>query len=383
MLGPRLRFVERTKVLFEGRRYTFFGGNDYHRLSSHPEVVRAAAEAAAAEGLGSAGSRVTTGNHPLYEALERAIARFAGSEAALTVASGYLANLALLEAAGKSFGRFFVDESAHSSVLEACLRLPRDRVHRFRHLDPDDLARLVRSELRAGERPLVLTDGVFPSRGEIAPLDAYAAAVRGLGGALVVDDAHAIGVIGRTGKGTWEERGLGRGDRLESGGGLLQTGTLSKALGAFGGFVAAGAETAARVVEESLVFSGATGIPLPLAAAAVRSIEILEREPERIARLRERTLSWKGRIAALGYPVEPTPVPIVSIVPIEERAREALRSSLFRRGVYPPYISYPGAPAGGHFRFTFSSGHTEEEFEALAAALGDAPPGASAAGRAR
>lgn len=362
MLGPQLRFVERTKVIFEGRRYTFFGGNDYHRLASHPDVVRAAAEAAAEGGLGSAGSRWTTGNHPLYEALERAIARFAGSEAAVAVSSGYLANLALLEAVGGRFGRFFADEAAHSSVLEACRRSPGDRVHRFRHLEPEDLARLIRSELRAGERPLVLTDGVFPSRGEVAPLEEYAAAVRDFGGALLVDDAHAIGVIGRTGKGSWEERGVGRGD-------VLQTGTLSKALGAFGGLVAVDAETAARVAEESLVFSGATGIPPPLAAAAIRSIEILEREPERVARLRERTLRWKGRIAALGYPVDSTPVPIVSIAPSAEGAREALRESLLRRGVYPPYISYPGAPAGGHFRFTFSSEHAEEEFEALAAAL--------------
>lgn len=367
MLGPELRFVERTKVLFEGRVYTFFGGNDYHRLSNHPEVVRAAQEAAAAEGLGSAGSRRTTGNHPLYGALERAAARFLGTEAAVSVPSGYLSNLALLEAVGRDFARFFVDEEAHSSLSDPCLRLARDRAHRYRHLDPEDLRERIRENLRPGERPLVLTDGVFPSRGEIAPIAEYLAAVRDFDGQVLVDDAHAIGVLGRTGKGTPEELGVPPGT-------VFQTGTLSKALGSFGGLIAVSAKIARRVEEESSVYLGATGLALPLLAAGIRAIEILEREPERIARLRERTLRWKGRIAALGYAVPATPAPILSIAPRGKEARDALRESLLARGIYPPYISYPGAPAGGHFRLTFSSEHSEEEFAALASALEEAAP---------
>ena len=272
MLAPELRFVERTKVVFAGRTYTFFGGNDYHRLSSHPDVVQTLADAAAAHGLSTAGSRLTTGNHPVLVELERSLARFLGVEAALTVSSGYLTNLALLEAIGADFHRVYLDATSHSSVAEPCRRFPAEAVHRFRHLDPEDLAARLRSSLRPRERPLVLTDGVFPSNGDLAPVPEYLSLVRDSGGAVLVDDAHAIGVVGATGKGSAEERGL-------EPGAVLQTGTLSKALGAFGGLIAVSTDVARRITESSLAFSGATGIPPPIAAAALRSIEILADRP--------------------------------------------------------------------------------------------------------
>ncbi len=362
MLAPELRFVERTKVVFAGRIYTFFGGNDYHRLSSHPDVVRTLSDAAAAHGLSTAGSRLTTGNHRVLVELERALARFLGVEAALIVSSGYLTNLSLLEAIGSEFHRVFLDATSHSSVAEPCRRFPPDSVHRFRHLDPEDLAAQMRSSLRPGERPLVLTDGVFPSNGDLAPVGEYLPIVRKAEGALLVDDAHAIGVVGPTGKGSAEERGLGPGQ-------VLQTGTLSKALGAFGGLIAVSSDVARRIQESSLAFSGATGIPPPIAAAALRSIEILGADPGRISGFRTRTLDWKRRIRALGFAVPDSCVPIASIAFADEVRRKALREALVAQGVYPPFITYPGAPAGGHFRFTFSSEHSETEFRALEDAL--------------
>lgn len=357
-LGPELRFLDRTKVLYEGKTYLFFGGNDYHRLASHPDVLRAAREAADSDGLSCAGSRITTGNHPLLAELERRLAAFLGAGEAALCSSGYLSNTLALEAVAGEFQRFFIDGSAHSSVAAPAGRLPREAVVAFRHADPEDLERELKGRLRPGEKPLVLTDGVVPVDGELPPLGAYWEAVRDRGGALLVDDAHGIAVVGPSGKGSPEEAGL----PPES---FIQTGTLSKGLGAFGGLVAGPAGLAGKIVEKSQVFVGATPIPPPIAAAAIRSIEILQESPGLIAGLRGRMLRVRERIRALGFQVPSSPAPILSITHHDAGKNLRLRSLLLERGIYPPFIHYPGSPPGGHFRFTVSSAHAEEEVDRL------------------
>ncbi|HSB81240.1 MAG TPA: pyridoxal phosphate-dependent aminotransferase family protein, partial [Candidatus Methylomirabilis sp.] len=258
-LGPELRFLDRTKVLHEGKPYLFFGGTDYHRLASHPAVLRALREVAESDGLSCAGSRTTTGNHPLLPELERKVAAFLGAGEAALCSSGYLSNAVALEAVAGEFQRFFIDGGAHSSLAAPAGRLSRDAVVTFRHADPEDLTLELKTRLRPGERPLVLTDGVVPVDGEMPPLRVYWEAVRDFGGALLVDDAHGIAVVGPTGKGSPEEAGL-------SGGSFIQTGTLSKGLGAFGGLVAGQTGLAGKIAEKSLAFVGGTPIPPPLAA---------------------------------------------------------------------------------------------------------------------
>lgn len=362
-LGPELRFCDRTKVLYEGKSYLFFGGNDYHRLATHPDVIRAAREVAETDGLSCAGSRITTGNHPLLAELERRLAAFLGAGEAVLCPSGYLANTVALEAMAGDFQRFFLDGGAHASLAAPVDRFPREMVVAFRHADPEDLARQLRDCLRPGERPLVLTDGVEPGDGELPPLRAYWAAVRARGGALLVDDAHGIGVVGPTGQGSAAEARL----PAEA---FIQTGTLSKALGGFGGLVAGAAGLTARVVENSQAFVGATPLPPPFAAAGLRALEILRESPRLITGLRERMLRVRGRVRALGFRVPESPAPILSITHHDVKKNSGLRSLLLDRGIYPPFIHYPGSPPGGHFRFTISSAHAEEDIEHLLDALG-------------
>jgi len=358
MLGPHLRFVERTKVVCDGRTLTFFAGNDYHRLSNHPAVIEAFCESAHREGLNSAGSRTTTGNHPLYVDLERAVARFFATEDAVVFSSGYLGNLILLQAIAQDFHRYFIDANAHSSVTDAAAILPRERVHAFAHFDPAGLAGTLRSYLRAGERPLVLTDGIFPSTGEMAPLAAYRPLIEPAGGAILVDDAHGVAVVGPTGKGTTEERSLPPAM-------VFTTGTLSKGFGTFGGFVAGSRDLAERIRAHSLAFIGSTGMTIPLAAAGLRSIEILETTPSMITSLRIRVARVRDAARALGFSMPDSPAPIVSVRHSDEARNSALREAILAAGIYPPFIRYPGAPAGGHFRFTLSSAHSDEEVERL------------------
>jgi 7-keto-8-aminopelargonate synthetase-like enzyme len=315
------------------------------------------------DGLSCAGSRITTGNHPLLAELERRLATFLGAGEATLCPSGYLSNTVALEAVAGEFDCYFLDDGAHSSLTAPAGRLPREAVRAFRHADPEDLEQELKGRLRPGGKPLVLTDGVVPVDGELPPLGAYWEAVRNFGGALLVDDAHGIGVVGPSGKGSPEEAGL----PAES---FIQTGTLSKALGAFGGLVAGPAGLAGTIVEKSQAYVGATPIPPPMAAAAIRSIEILQGSPGLITGLRGRMLRVRERIRTLGLRVPLSSAPILSITHHDAGKNLRLRSFLLERGIYPPFIRYPGSPPGGTFRFTISSAHAEEDVDLLLQTIG-------------
>ncbi|HLK56898.1 MAG TPA: aminotransferase class I/II-fold pyridoxal phosphate-dependent enzyme, partial [Chthonomonadaceae bacterium] len=227
MIGPELEFVGQTGVLYEGQEYTFFGGNDYHRFSRHPEVVAALAEAVQRYGINCAGSRITTANHPLYLELEAKVAAFLGAEAAAVVSAGYLSATVLMQAVAAQYDVLFLDEIAHACLVDAAYQSGK-RILRFRHRDCVQLKWRMEQTLPTGQKPLLLTDGVFASTGALAPLQEYVALMEAYGGKVLVDDAHGVGVLGLTGKGTWEEAGIGRDA-------ILQSGTLSKGLGGFGG----------------------------------------------------------------------------------------------------------------------------------------------------
>lgn len=362
-LGPELQFIDRTKVLHDGRPCLFFGSADYHRLSSHPEVLRAAMEACASGGLRSGGSRTTTGNHPAHVRLEAATAAFLGTAESAICSNGYLANTVALEAVARDFQRFFIDAGAHASVKVGADCLPREQVHLFRHADPEHLEKEYRTHLRPGERPLLLTDGVAFGDGGIPPLAAYWEIVRNEGGMLMVDDAHGMGVVGRTGKGSVEEA-------LLPAQACLLTGSYAKAFGVYGGILAGPAGLFGQVVERSRTFTGATPLPPHLAAAALRAIELLQENPEMITGLRARTFRARERLRAMGLPSCDSPAPILSVTHMDEAKNERLRAILVRHGIYPTFSNYPGCPAGGHFRFALSSLHSESDVEGLLAAIG-------------
>jgi len=172
MLGPPLRFVDRDYVIFEGRKLLYLGGIDYHRMSNDPEILKALAEAAVEHGISPTGSRTTVGNHFLYVELERKIAEFLGSEASALLAGGYLANTVLLQAIAGEYDVFFLDEASHSSIVDGARPHGREMIY-FNHLDPQSLEESLKRGLKKNSKPLIMTDGVFPARGEIPPLDQY------------------------------------------------------------------------------------------------------------------------------------------------------------------------------------------------------------------
>lgn len=357
MPAPALTFVDRTYVLHQNRRLIYFGGTDYHRMSSHPAVTEAMCLAARDHGISCTGSRVTTGNHPLHEALEAKLATFFQAEAALAFASGYLAAMVLLPAIADDFDLLLLDETAHPCLSDAARMLDRPAIT-FAHTDPADLQKQLRRHLPAGSVPLIVTDGVFAARGDQPPLVEYVAIAAEFGGKILLDDCHAMGVLGAGGRGSWEMAGVGR----EM---FYQTGTLSKAFGVFGGVITGSEALIRRVEKQSMAFIGSTGLPLPLAAAGIASLDWLSQHPEVIGILQQRAIALKIRLREAGLSIAPTPVPIIAFgLPDPENTRK-MSQALLDASIYPSLIHYPGTPPGGLFRFALSSAHTGEQVALL------------------
>ncbi len=348
----QLRQVDRTYVIWKKRRLSYFAGCDYFRLSSHPDVVRAVREGLEQHGLNVAASRMTTGNHPLFGQLETALARFFGAPAALLTGSGYATNLVVVQALREEFSHILIDERAHLSLRDAA-RFFAGAVTEFKHRDPADLAR----RLRGTTTPLVLTDGLFARDGELAPLAEYLR-ILPPSGMILLDDAHAAGMIGASGRGTAEYAGVPRRR-------IIQTITLSKAFGCFGGAILGGAALRQKLMTRSAMFAGSTPPPLPLANAALKAMELLRGEPDLRDRLSRNVQYVKTTLQTRGLTLPDTPAPIVCIIPrtIAEVAKRKRR--LLTRNVYPSFIHYPGGPEGGYFRFVLSSEHSQRQLDDL------------------
>lgn len=357
MLGPEIRFCGRDKILYQDKEYLYLGGIDYHRMSTNPIIADTICQAVKEYGLSPTGSRTTTGNHVIYRELERKVADFFETESAAVFTTGYLSNLILLQAVLEDFDLFYIDEMAHSSLASA-LRISEAEVNSFKFLDAQHLSELIARDATASSRILVVTDGVFPARGDIAPLQEYVEIISKYEGKILVDDAHAMAVIGPSGKGSWEEEGVDR--RF-----IYQTGTLSKGFGTLGGVIPGSSALIEDIQNKSGAYVGSTGLALPLAVAGIKSIEILMENPALIADLQRRALDMKRRFIQMGFDMPDTSVPIFSISYHDERRNLRLRDLLLDNGIYPPFINYPGAPAGGHFRFIITSQTGDDAIDLL------------------
>lgn len=348
----------RTHVLFRGRKLSYFAGCDYFRLSSHPQVVRAVAAGLKKFGLNVAASRITTGNHRLYGELEGALAKFFRAPAALVVSTGYVTNAVVAQALRGEFSHVLIDAKAHVSLQDAA-RMFGSPMVTFRNLDPADLRRAV-TRLGKKPRPILLTDGVFTYESRTAPVRDYLK-ILGPRGLILVDDAHGAGVVGKTGRGALEEAGVGR-DRV------IQTITLSKAFGVYGGAILCSRVLRQRMIDKSAIFAGSTPLPLPLAYAAIQSLQLLGKNKNFLRRLNDNVRYVKK---ALGAPL--TPVPVIAITPANTAHAKSLKRSLLARGIYPSFIQYPGGPPGGYLRLVISSEHTKRQLDDLVAAAKRAP----------
>jgi 7-keto-8-aminopelargonate synthetase-like enzyme len=354
-----LQQIGRTRVRWRNRAFSYFGGCDYFRLASHPAVAAALRAGLRNYGLNVAASRLTTGNHAVYEELEGALAGFFGAPAAVLVSSGYAANSIVAQALRGEFTRVILDEKAHSSLRDASRQFDRP-VETFRHRDAADLERAL-AGAGGDDRPILLTDGLFAHNGAVAPLERYLKSLPAHG-LILVDDAHGAGVLGGKGRGTPEFAGVSRGR-------VIQTITLSKAFGVYGGAILGGRALREKIFERSAMFAGSTPLPPPLAAAAARAVELVGSDARFRERLERNIRYVKGILREAGIAVEEAPTPILAIEPATAARAGALRERLISRGVFPSWIRYPGGPEGGYFRFALSSEHRRGQLDELLGAV--------------
>jgi 8-amino-7-oxononanoate synthase len=341
-------FVERN-----GRRLLSFSCNDYLNLTQHPAVKAAAAEALAKYGAGSGASRLVTGNHPLYAELEARLAAVKHAEAAVVFGSGYLANAGIIPVLIGSDGLIVIDELAHA-CLYAGSQLSRGKVMTFRHNDVTHARELLAAHRAQHDRALIVTDGVFSMDGDLAPLDELNALAEEHDAWLMSDDAHGLGVVGG-----------GRGSSFAGNTHVpvaLQMGTLSKAIGAYGGYLCASAPVIDLMRNRARTLVYSTGLPPAIVAAAIAALDVIEREPDYAALPVKKA---KAFTRAVGLPDAVSP--IVPIVIGSEEDALAASDLLAREGFLAAAIRPPTVPAGtARLRLTFTAQHPDEEIARLA-----------------
>lgn len=362
--APALQQINRTYVRCNGRTLTYFSGCDYFRLASHPKVLQAVGDGLKRHGLNVAASRLTTGNHEVYPALERDLARFFGAETALLTSTGYVTNLVVAQSLAGNFSHALVDERAHAALQDAALIL-NCPVLQFKHRDISHFAATL-MRCGPGTRPVVLTDGMFSHDGSVAPLRGYLKLLP-RDGLFVVDDAHGAGTLGKTGKGTIEMERVSR-DRV------VQNVTLSKALGVYGGAILCSQKLRVKFAA-SRMFVGSTPLPLPLAFAVGKSLQLLRRDKTLRRRLEVNSNFIKSALRQAGFTFPEAPGPIVPLHFYDLKQIARVQRALLAANILPPLIHYPGSPANGYFRFVISSEHTPRQLEQLIRALQPfAPP---------
>jgi 8-amino-7-oxononanoate synthase len=340
-------------TLRNGRRLLSFCCNDYLNLTHHPLVVEAASEALRLYGVGAGASRFVTGNHPLYTELERRLARLKDTQAACVFGSGYLANLGIIPALVGPHDLILIDELAHACLWGGA-RLSRATLVPFRHADVGHVEALLLELRRHHPHVLIATDGVFSMDGDVAPLHGLAALARHHDAWLLADDAHGLGVVG-----------CGRGSSFVQGKQAdvpLQMGTLSKALGAYGGYICASSPVIDLLRNRARTLIYSTGLPPAIVAAAIAALDVIEQQPD-YAALPLAKASAFARGAWLPQPQSP----IVPVVLGTAEAALAGSALLAENGFLVTAIRPPTVPPGtARLRLTFTAQHPDDEIDRLA-----------------
>jgi 8-amino-7-oxononanoate synthase len=366
-LSRRLRMVsgpQGPRVVLDGKPVLLLCSNNYLGLADHPRVREAAAEAAMRWGVGAGASRLVSGTMTIHRRLERRLAEFERSEDCVLFGSGYLANAGALGALAGRGDTVFSDELNHASIVDGC-RCSRADVVVYRHRDVGHLDWLMRRHGGSGRR-LIVTDSVFSMDGDVAPLTEILGLAREYGARTIVDEAHATGALGPDGRGAVAQAGLeGEVD--------VVIGTLGKALGSYGAYACAPADTIRYLVNtaRSLIFS--TAPPPPAIAGALAALELLRERPHRVRRLRSNARVLRRALAAEGMPVEDGEMHIVPLIVGDERAAMSLCEAALRQGVFAQAIRPPTvAPGTSRLRLTVMASHTAEELGDAARVIGSA-----------
>jgi 8-amino-7-oxononanoate synthase len=354
-----------TTVIVDGRRLVNFCGNDYLGLARHPELSAALAAAASRWGTGSGASHLVTGHGLEHARLEEELAAFVGRERALTFSTGYMANLAVLTTLAGRGDLVLLDRLSHASLIDAAL-LSRARLRRYPHADVHVADRLLADGTSGQEeRTVVLaTDGVFSMDGDLAPLAELARVAAARGAWLVVDDAHGLGVVGASGRGTLEHFGLGT-EAVP-----VLVGTFGKAFGTCGAFVAGTKPVIETLVQRARTYIYTTAPPPALAAATRAAIGLAARETWRRERVLALTRRFRAAAREADIPLTGSMTPIQPIVVGSPQVALAASSRLYERGFWVAAIRPPTVPRNAaRLRVTLSATHSEAEVDALVEAL--------------
>ena len=344
-IGPR--------VVVDGHSVIQLCSNDYLGLAAHPAVTRAAADAALEYGAGAGSARLIVGTSAPHAALERELARWKQTEAALVLSSGYHANTGVLPVLAGADDGIFSDELNHASLIDGC-RLSRAAVRVYRHADAEHLDRLLR-DAAGFRRRLIVTETVFGMDGDIAPLEDLVALARRHDAWIVVDEAHSTGVFGQNGGGLVSQLGLT--EAVD-----VQIGTLSKALGSLGGYVAGSAALVDWVVNAARTFIYTTALPPAAVAAARAAIAVLSAEPERRDRVWSHAAWLRERLTEIGFRLGPGRSPILPVLIGDADRAVRLSDALLARGVLVPAIRPPTVPDGtARLRVAPMATHTADD----------------------
>ena len=341
-------------ITIDGKNYILLGSNGYLGLSVDPAVKEAAREALEKYGTGSGGSRLVSGSTDLHRELEDRIARFKKTEAAILFSSGYLANVGTISSLVGEGDVVYSDELNHASIIDGC-RLSRAEIKIYPHLDTGRLESLLREDSGRKCRKLVVTDTVFSMDGDVAPLKEITDLSEKYGAALMVDEAHATGVLGKRGSGATEYFGVE--ERVP-----VVMGTLSKAVGSLGGYVAGSRHLVDFIRNRVRSYIFDTSLPASSLAASIAAIRIIENEPERRERLWSLIHRFKNGIESMGLKVMPSDSAIVPVLVGEAAPALRFAAVLRERGVYTPAVRPPSVPPGMcRIRVTLMATHTEEQ----------------------
>ena len=328
------------EVVVDGKTVISLSSNNYLGLADHPRMNAAAAAAVAEYGVGSGAVRTIAGTMTLHEALESTLARFKGVEAVLTFQSGFTANTGVIPVVTGERDLIVSDQLNHASIIDA-MRLSKAPREVYPHKDIEALRAILVKARRDGDaqgRPyrsiLVVTDGVFSMDGDIAPLPGIVEAAEAHGAAVMVDDAHASGVLGRNGRGSVDHFGL-------TGRVAIQVGTLSKAMGVLGGYVAGSQVLRDLLIQRARPFLFSTSHPPAVAAACIEAVRIMEEEPELIERLWANTRRFKSALVRLGFDTGASETPITPVMMGDAAMAIRFAERLFEMGVFAPSVVFP------------------------------------------
>ncbi len=354
---------QQPESIVEGRPMLSFCSNDYLGLANHPALIEALQRGAARWGVGSGAAHLVNGHSAAHHALEEELADFTGRPRALLFSTGYMANLGILSGLSRRGETVWQDRLNHASLLDGAL-LARATLRRYRHADAPELDRLLGNR----EARLIATDGVFSMDGDLAPLPALALIARRTGAWLLVDDAHGLGVLGREGRGTLDHFGL---DSTQV---QILMGTLGKAFGTFGAFVAGSETLIETLIQRARSYIYTTATPPALAEATRASLALVRREEWRRERLRDLIARFRRGANQLGLPLSESRTPIQPLVAGSSRQALIWADRLAARGLLVTAIRPPTVPEGqARLRVCLSASHTEEMIDRLLDALGDLP----------